>query len=476
MRAYDFDSAFLQGDYYANPGEVVYMKLPSQLQTGPYGFSKNCIARCDKSLYGLKDAPAAWRAKARRILVEHGFRELVSESCVFILEKDKKRRGPLPAKVPTYQSYHEITSELVYDIPAPESVLALVGLHVDDAFCVACPEFYGDPELWPSISTVCSAGKPEIPARGDSCVYTGKEVKQDKITKEVSMSMDHYAKRMDKIEIPPRIAEQLAKGETVPFSERTKAGKCLFQSQVGALRWVNGMRPENSYPLSVASTSASKPTWSAVIHLNQCVDQLRENPELPLKFRKTHDTVICGISDASLANGERGSAQQGCILLAASKGDFASNKTRKNVRGSVLIAKSTIQRRKAQSSTGSELLALRATAALAEWANAIAVEIGLVKKGNVPHLVCDARDVIASAGGSKRPTEANLVADYWALRLKIRHNLLKIFHCSGSRNPADALTKEASKTNATRRLLAEGFRGGNWDLSSDAKRQPQGKT
>ena len=469
IRCYDFDCAFLQGDFYLDPKQVTYMRLPHCLTSSSiFGFNKNSIMRCDKSLYGLKDAPAAWRAKIRRVLVsELGFREIQSDCSVFILEKDPAKRGPLRPKSPSIQNYYDIAGELQYEVTCPDNVLALVALHVDDAFCVADDSFWSDPELWGKVSSICSAGSAEIPANGP-VVYLGKELKQSKDFS-VSMSMDHYPAKLKPLVIPEEIRKRLERGEVVPFTERKKDGKCTYQSYIGALRWCAGLRYEHAYLLSLASSQAQSPTYNGVMLINDCIKILGENPILPTVFGPLKNPTVVGVSDANLGvsphNKTEGSSQTGSIILLAEDSDMGGKRAR--VRGTCIMAKSTIQRRKASSSTGSELLALRSTEALAAWILGIGKEVGLIARKTVHHVVTDARDVQASASGSKKPREINLTPDYFLLRAKIKQNLCKIWHVAGKRNPADCLTKSGPTAIATLRIMVNSIKTNIWDLSSN---------
>ena len=465
VRCYDFDCAFLQGDFYLDPKQVTYMRLPNCLTSSSmFGFNKNSIMRCDKSLYGLKDAPSAWRAKIRRVLVsELGFREIQSDCSVFILEKDPAKRGPLRPNVPSMKNYYDIAGELQYEVTCPENVLALVALHVDDAFCVAEDSFWSDPELWGKVSSICSAGSAEIPADGP-VVYLGKEIRQSK-NYSVSMSMDHYPKAIKPLHIPAEIRKRIEDGEVVPFTERKKDGKCVYQSYIGALRWCAGLRYEHAYMLSLASSQAQSPTYNGVMLINDCIKILSENPDLPTVFEALKNPTVVGVSDANLGtsphNKTEGSSQSGAIILLAEDSDMGGTRTR--VRATCVIAKSNIQRRKASSSTGSELLALRGTEALAAWILGIGKEIGLIARKTIHHLVTDARDVLSSASGSKKPREVNLTPDYFLLRAKVKNNLCRIHHIAGVRNPADCLTKPSATT--TRRIMVESIRSNLWNLS-----------
>ena len=58
----------------------------------PKGFKtkgkENLVCRLKKSIYGLKQAPRQWYKKFDSFMLEHGFRKLEVDNCVYIKEYD----------------------------------------------------------------------------------------------------------------------------------------------------------------------------------------------------------------------------------------------------------------------------------------------------------------------------------------------------------------------------------------------------
>jgi Reverse transcriptase (RNA-dependent DNA polymerase) len=71
----DVKTAFLNGEL----DEEVYVRTPRGIAGWP-----SRIRRLLKAMYGLKQAHKAWRAKISGDLIQMGFSELRSVSCVFI--------------------------------------------------------------------------------------------------------------------------------------------------------------------------------------------------------------------------------------------------------------------------------------------------------------------------------------------------------------------------------------------------------
>ena len=87
MRRWDFVAAYLQGQL--EPGEVVYCHPPPG-HSLPEGDGHVC--RVEKPIYGMAQAGRRWQRSIFPWFVQHGFRQLTSDNCVFI----KKQTITLP--------------------------------------------------------------------------------------------------------------------------------------------------------------------------------------------------------------------------------------------------------------------------------------------------------------------------------------------------------------------------------------------
>ncbi|GBO26806.1 Retrovirus-related Pol polyprotein from transposon RE2 [Araneus ventricosus] len=78
----DVKTAFLNGEL----NETIYMDQPK-------GYDDNTGRKCKlkKSLYGLKQAPCQWYQKILNFVNKLGFKQLNSESCIFIRQENSKK-------------------------------------------------------------------------------------------------------------------------------------------------------------------------------------------------------------------------------------------------------------------------------------------------------------------------------------------------------------------------------------------------
>jgi Reverse transcriptase (RNA-dependent DNA polymerase) len=63
----------------ALPEEEIYMRPPPEL-----GLPSGSFLKLKRALYGLKQASRAWNQELTQWLMQHGFRQLVTETCIFI--------------------------------------------------------------------------------------------------------------------------------------------------------------------------------------------------------------------------------------------------------------------------------------------------------------------------------------------------------------------------------------------------------
>jgi hypothetical protein len=71
----DVDKAYLHGDL----EEDIYMKVPEGMRTGHDG---NAL-KLKKALYGLKQAGCAWNTHFRASLLATGYKQCISDPCMF---------------------------------------------------------------------------------------------------------------------------------------------------------------------------------------------------------------------------------------------------------------------------------------------------------------------------------------------------------------------------------------------------------
>jgi len=78
MLQFDVKTAFLHGEL----NKEIFMEIPEGLDTEEDERDTVCLLQ--KSLYGLKQASRCWNDKFTKFLVEFGFEQCISDSCVFL--------------------------------------------------------------------------------------------------------------------------------------------------------------------------------------------------------------------------------------------------------------------------------------------------------------------------------------------------------------------------------------------------------
>jgi len=78
MLQFDVKTAFLHGDL----NEEIFMEIPEGLDVEKDKRDTVCLLQ--KSLYGLKQASRCWNDKFTKFLVEFGFEQCISDSCIFL--------------------------------------------------------------------------------------------------------------------------------------------------------------------------------------------------------------------------------------------------------------------------------------------------------------------------------------------------------------------------------------------------------
>jgi len=481
LRTYDFETAFLQSEYYNEQEKKVYLKLPTLLQNGQFGFGPKSIGLVHKSLYGLQDAPAEWQQKLIKTLVQAGFRQSISDPCVLIFEQNKEKKDNLPTKE---KDYYAIVNETRFHYPEPAKIRAVICVHVDDAVIAADEHFFREPHLWPKIAVQVKATDPEF-ADKEGLIYCGRRIKQCDKTGKVTLDQGHYAEKIEEHTIAQDVQDQLDQGKSVPFKEKLANGKCGYQSTVGTLRWVTGTRADILFELSVAASEANTPTYNGVRMLNSCIKKVKKR-NMITTFEKLPRYDVHAICDASFGNRGDKQTQQGIIVTvghrrAGQHPKHAAMETNnpkaveqtEHLRAIPILWKSGKQARRAQSTAGAELIALRSALALAKYTKGMLVELGLSKNSDKIYLISDANDVVATVQTVKKPREPNLQADYAQLRWEVKAGWVVVEHVHGPCNAADVLTKDpTSKNTRNFDLLYLGFEENVWMLKkSDKKTQ-----
>ena len=242
-RQLDVKTAFL----YASLVENIWVFIPNGLRekdNNPFNLPRHVLRRLRglflklwRSLYGLKQAPRNWFQLLKAFLLDQGFTQLMSESCLFY-----KYVG---------------------------SILILVLVFVDDMLLACISE-----ELLDELTDAFSE-KFNIKDTGEEDLYLSISIK---------MLYDQYKAELDQTEFIDfiwkkfnfpenfRVRSPLQQNwkvdpdeyEQESLAQREYAKNFPYRSVIGRALFVNvGTRPDISYPVHYPARFSSKPTWSA---------------------------------------------------------------------------------------------------------------------------------------------------------------------------------------------------------------------
>ncbi len=452
----DYECAFLQGHFFDASEEPLLMRSPCILRDGLYGFPRDCHFIVRKSLYGFKDAPRRWQLRLEEELRAHGFRPLKSDPMLWILPDNGSSGGDAAAEVarapqPTLDTVEQIQDEELFMFDElPRAPVEMVGCHVDDIICAADDAFLDGP-IWASLCRQLKAGKVEK----DEFMYCGKFIKSEVVGRRlhsIVISQSHYAAKLVEEEVPAELPEDAS------FDEM-RGGKSVYRGVVGSLQWLQNSRPDLSFGTSVVASGLASPTVGDARRANGVIRNAVRGADSSIRISKlTGDCRIATFVDASFQNRSDRSSQQGLLVTVCD--DKAS-------KHSLVAFKSGKQRRKATSTCGAELLAVRTAVAYSMYARGFLVELGLASNASVVEVLSDSKDVCRMIRGRKRPVELNLQGDFQLLRTMKN---VTVRHTGGKTNPSDCLTKEnpAPAAAANLRNLCHG-RAMQLDVSADAK-------
>ena len=87
-----------------------------------------------------------------------------------------------------------------------------------------------------------------------------------------------------------------------------------FLKMLGKLIWITKLRPDLDYATNVLCRVAHKPTKEAWSSLKRCFRYFKGTAGFKLKFRKSADTEIWAMSDASFAEDHSYKSHGGCVI------------------------------------------------------------------------------------------------------------------------------------------------------------------
>ena len=271
----DLKVAFLQGDFYdKKENRDVYSPMPLDLQNllgipGPQKFLK-----LQKAAYGLNDAPRRFFVRLRNKLLEYGFRQSLTDKCVFFSKNGENLNG-------------------------------VICTHVDDIIWTGTSKFHDD--FVSKLTNDFSYGK----LVHDSFSYCGMTVERTR--KSVVLHQHHYVDSLKTIE----------QGNDTDFTTvLTPERESQFRGVIGNLGWISTRsRPDGAFGANATAIKNSNGEYTEdhIRNVNKHVKFLRKTRDLTLNFvPQLIDPKIVVYSDAAFANNSDKSSQSGYLIFVVS--------------------------------------------------------------------------------------------------------------------------------------------------------------
>ena len=315
----DVSNAFLRGKKISRN---LYIRLPRPCIEG---INDKRLARLEKGMYGLSEAPRLWWEAYSATLKGLGFKQSRLMPAVFIRHN---KDGLLDA---------------------------IVGLHVDDALIAADRDTID--ALRRALEEVYEYGSWEE----NTFRYTGRSFSRD--GSDVIISMDDYAQQIAYIEVEAgrQLSDALNEYEI-----------SIYRGKVGQLSWLARMlRPDLSFHTSLAQQTLPTATVEDLLNLNKVIRKAR-TASRTLRFKQLDPSclMVLALSDASHANMPGKGSQAGRILALTEEGvKFRRTPT------NILSWSSHRLRRVVRSTIAAEVMGVAASVEHAEFGRCCLMEI-----------------------------------------------------------------------------------------------------
>ena len=392
-----------------------------------------------KPLYGLKDAPKAWKTALEKALRECGGSQSHTDKCLWFWFSPVSSRGTRDLELALSTHVDDLKGTGV------EAVALKVLAYLTKCFGV--------------LKTVW-----------DNFEHCGIVYSTDATTKSIRLTQDHYAKQLILIDHIALSAMKPSQPLSVDFTAQ-------YLSLLGALSWLTQTRTDIAIYTCALQRAAKSPLQEHAVRLNRVVKWCKRK-SFCLVFHKLRSPLrVVVISDAAFRKEDnKGLAMRGALICL---GEIFEDHPGGLVHLLEFYARK--QRRVTRSTYSAELNAasdafefgklVAMTLAEAVWPyDSIRELLVLEEKGAFPvpvELVIDARSVYDSLVASeiKTPAEVSLVMFLAQLKeAMLAHSLSKLWWCDTRDMAADALNKGA----ISRAALLELANSGRWILQHKA--------
>jgi len=385
--------------------------------------------RCLKAIYGLKDAPRAWRLKLHAVFLKLGAIQLAVDKCLYAWREN--------------------------------GLTVLVGsVHVDDV------KASGTPSMLKWLRQMLEEVLGPLKQEEGTFEHLGIKHEQDPMTKEIRAHQTHYAQKLSPVDTKTlsMTDEQLALDSN--FTS-------LYLTLLGALSWLCQTRLDICVYVQSLQRSASRPNIGCLIRLNRVTNWVRRKVFV-LTYRRFNlsQVRLMAVSDAAFRREDlSGLSLRGHIILLTENHlghpggcmhpiEWSCRKQKRVVRstyGAELHSVSdAIETALVIRSVYAQLMSTKLLNAL-ELANCI-----------VPPLQAsiDCRSVFDSLASeeTKRPSEESLIFTLLQLKELLRHKKLeRMWWVTTGDMLADCMNKGV----VSRQYLLKTIHSGTWSLLND---------
>jgi hypothetical protein len=392
------------------------------------------VLKLIKGVYGLKDAPRAWRIKLDQVLRALGGHPLAVDPCVYIWFDGKRLTMALSAHVDDLKGcgMSEVVKQVLAGI---EKAVGKLKMHFKDF------EHCG------------------IMHRSET---TGER-------RGVYLSQDHYIRQLRIIEIDKSVR---------PESLCSSAHAAAFGSLLGGIGWLINTRLDIAVYTSALQRVAKEPKYVDLLKLNQLLRWLRRTPIETYFGPLKPPYRICAVSDSAFKRqDDSGLACRGSILT------LGEYRTDEHPGGLVHLLdwQSRRQRRVTRSTFGAELNGLVDTVELGKliamglselaMGPRTATQLAEIEEfGRFPipiDAVIDAKAVYEAVRASdpKVPAEASLMAILLVMRENLANGRVRRLYWVDTR---DMLADGMNKGSVPRTAICDAMRHGLWTLKYTA--------
>lgn len=267
LQTSDVKSAFLQG---RKLERLVTMKPPREAKV-----QKGYLCQLEVALYGLDDASLQFYLKCKDIFLELGCTQSKLDPALFFKMDDK---GKL------------------------EGVLAT---HVDDFLHAGNKKF--QEEVSDKLANIFVMGKTE----SFKFKYVGFEIEQDEETKEIKMSQEEFAEKVETLTIPPE--RMLQKSDTLTLNEQTDLRKTA-----GKVGWLGrGTRPDLMFSQVEMSTRFLSGKVEDLIQASKAIRRVKSRNSFLLfkNLGQIDGWIIEVYTDTSHRNLNEGVNSTGAVMV-----------------------------------------------------------------------------------------------------------------------------------------------------------------